>query len=189
MSAGRRKNDSLDRYYTPAAPTRKFLREWMLVEGDGLPRSGARILEPAAGAGAMLAPLMEAFGCPDVEAIDIAPENEGIRQQDFLEFDGGGYDVIFTNPPFRLAEQYARHALRLVVSGGYVVLLLRAGFLESEARHNFFDEFPLLQVWFLRKRPRFTGPNSDGATTDTAMYAWFVWKKGERPDHFEGRWI
>lgn len=187
MSAGRKKGDPLDRYDTPPEVTRAFLAAW---GGDLL--GALDVLEPAAGSGALLGPLAECWPMSSISAWDIEPRMDEVAQWDFLtetpNEDDGEYDVVITNPPFRLAEQFLRWAMIFVRPGGYVVLLLRAGFLESKARRNVLTQYPPLEVWFLRSRPKFTGPNTDGGT-DTAMYAWFVWRKGDRPDHFEGRII
>ena len=81
---------------------------------------------------------------------------------------------IITNPPFRLAEPFARRALALAApQGATVALLLRLAYLESEKRLPFHRAYPS-DVYVLARRPSFT---SDGAT-DSAAYAWFVWGPG-----------
>lgn len=190
MSAGRVKRDPLDRYDTPERDVRRFLTEFIadVPEIEQMQEDVHAIWEPAAGSGSMLAPLRQAFPQADLIASDIEPRNEGISQRDFLETFDITADLIITNPPFRLAEHFLRHAMEVVNDDGWVVLFLRAGFLESRRRANLFEQFPPLMAYFLRTRPRFTGPNSDGTTTDTALYAWLIWRKdGMRPLYFEGR--
>lgn len=188
MSAGRRKADPLDRYDTPLDVTRAFLRAWLDArpEIDG-PLEPMAVWEPAAGAGQMIAPLRETFPAADLFATDVEPRGKGVRARDFLETYDIRSDLIITNPPFRLAERFLSHAMRVVREEGYVVLLLRAAFLESLRRSALLEEFPPIAVYFLRNRPRFTGPNSANAGSDSAMYAWFVWQKGKRPLCFDGR--
>lgn len=189
MSAGRRKGDALDRYDTPVADASRFIYRWKCDNGDE-DFEGANVLEPAAGAGNILSVLELAFPNARLNACDVAPRGERIARLDFLEaeeFDTPQYDLIVTNPPFRLATQFLRRAMHCARDGGYVCFLLRAAFLESKARWNLLEEFPPKAVYFLRQRPKFTGPNSPDGGTDTAMYAWFVFQKGKRPEYFKGR--
>lgn len=191
MTAGRRINDPLDRYDTPPGVTSRFLRAWTprLPQLEDKPAI-FHVREPAAGAGAMLGPLSLAFPLADISARDVEPRMEGVLRSDFLEeTDDPEAELIFTNPPFRLAEQFVRQAHRLSRSGTYIVFLLRAGFLESARRRDLFEQYPPIEAWFLRQRPRFAGPNVEPGTTDAAMYVWLVWKNGERPEYFEGRWV
>lgn len=190
-SRGRKSGDPLDRYDTPTSAVRTFLRAWTetTMEIEGLWDAHA-VWEPAAGAGNMLAPLRETFPDADVIGTDIEPRCAGVRLRDFLDTWDIRADVIITNPPFRLAEQFVRHALDVVADDGWVVMFLRAGFLESKQRRNFFEEHMPEQVWFLRSRPRFTGPNTDGESTDMALYAWFIWRRSTlTPLFFEGRFV
>ena len=46
---------------------------------------------------------------------------------DFFEHDGE-YDLIFTNPPFSLAQEFIEHALSMSTT---VIMLLRINFLSS----------------------------------------------------------
>ncbi|HZP56704.1 MAG TPA: hypothetical protein VFC53_04015 [Dehalococcoidia bacterium] len=193
MSAGRRARDPLDRYDTDPRDTARFLDR--LVPHLGTVPIEV-VLEPAAGAGNMLPPLRAAFPHARLLARDVEPRGEGICRADFLDPrarggpDGGGRfdpdpDLIFTNPPFRLAEQFLTRAMEVVAEGGFVVLLLRAAFLESRKRSNLLERYPPTDVWFCTTRPRFTGPNAAGGT-DSAMYAWFLWEKGTRQTYFRG---
>lgn len=187
MTAGRKKQDALDRYDTPRADVLHFLRAWFQDMGTcHHPDELRRVWEPAAGSGSMVSALREALPEALIWASDLEPRGEGILRTDFLEHGEAGWDLIITNPPYRLAEQFVRHAHELVRPGGWVVMLLRAGFLEARSRRCFWQEFPPRQVFFLERRPRFTGPNSDGMKTDTAMYAWFVWQRAVARRYFEG---
>jgi len=187
MTAGRRKRDPLDRYDTPQEDVQRFLRAWLAELSPNLYTATWRVWEPAAGSGSIVAALREALPGAWIMGSDIAPRGAAVVQLDFF---GStmiqGWDLIITNPPYRLAEQFVRHAHKLVRDGGFVVMLLRAAFLEARARRAFWQEFPPSQVFFLERRPRFRGPNTDGGT-DTAMYAWFVWRRlPQGPRAFEG---
>lgn len=187
MSVGRRKRDPLDRYDTPPEATRAFLRAWRPEYPPGA------ILEPAAGAGLMARELRAAFPLALVDARDIEPRCRDVLAADFLAVrEDACYDIVITNPPFIIADRFLARAMQMTRPGGYVILLLRAGFLESRRRRDLLTMYPPSDVYFLRSRPRFRGPNTDGASTDATMYAWFVWRKrpgGMSPPYFRGRML
>ncbi len=76
-------------------------------------------------------------------------------------------DLIFTNPPFSLAQEFIEHAMSLAPT---VIMLLRINFLGSQKRYDFWQQFPPDGLFILSKRPSFTGKG-----TDSIDYAWFVW--------------
>jgi hypothetical protein len=87
-----------------------------------------------------------------------------------------GVQAIVTNPPYKLAGQFATHALMLCPK---VVMLLRLAFLESEGRSSILDGGFLARVYPFRDRlpmmhrDGWTGPKS----TNTIAFAWFVWER------------
>ena len=104
-------------------------------------------------------------------------------------------DLIITNPPFSLAQEFVERALatrRMFAMEGLsrlahglaqtsepktmptVAMLLRLAFLESAKRAAFHRRYPA-DVYVLSSRPSFTG---DGKS-DSCAYAWFVWGKGK----------
>ena len=172
MTAGRRRGDALDRYDTPADVTEHFLSLWR-------PRARIRsIIEPAAGSGSMLAPLLRRFPGAELIAADARPRSKHVALFDYLaprvEPNSDRVDLVFTNPPFIHALEFADRAIMDVRRGGYVVLLLRAGFIESKRRNGWLREH-MPDVWFLRDRPRFYG-----GATDSAIYGWFIWRNDPR---------
>jgi hypothetical protein len=86
---------------------------------------------------------------------------------------------VVTNPPFKLAEEFAHQAL--VLAQKKVALLARIQFLEGMKRQKFFRSTPLARVWVFSKR--LTMMNAEGWTGQgTLCFAWFVW------DHaFDGK--
>ncbi len=86
--------------------------------------------------------------------------------KDFFDHDGE-YDLIFTNPPFSLAQEFIEHSMMLSTT---VIMLLRINFLGSQKRYDFWQQFPPDGLFILSKRPSFTGKG-----TDSIDYAWFVW--------------
>ncbi len=85
-------------------------------------------------------------------------------------------DVIITNPPFMLFEQFLVAAIdRDLKPRGTVAFLLRVNALGSHMRVNFWREYPPTHMLTLTPRPSFT----DGGT-DSSEYAWFIWDYGGR---------
>ena len=62
-----------------------------------------------------------------------------------------GCECIISNPPFKLAEEFAAHALMLCPR---VVMLLRLAFLESERRREILEGRGLARVHVFRRRLR-----------------------------------
>jgi hypothetical protein len=85
-----------------------------------------------------------------------------------------GVQAIVTNPPYRLAVQFAEKALREVP---YLALLLRTNFLESTARLPFFRRHQPARIWIssrrlpMMHRHGWKGPRAPSNT----CFAWFVW--------------
>ena len=159
-----------DFYETPEEVTRGFLFEYF--EGDF-----HVILEPCAGSGKMVKVLRDRFPLAWIEANDIRdgppiPYANKRYTLDFLKMlkSDADYDLIFTNPPYSLAEEIITHALE-TWSKATVVMLLRLNFLGSQKRKPFWDKHPVSEIYVLSKRPSFTGKG-----TDATEYAWFVWR-------------
>jgi hypothetical protein len=146
-----------------------------LIEVERLPDF---IWEPACGSGAIVKVLREAghrvhatdlvdHGCPDSESrIDFLLEQRA----------PAGVEAIVTNCPFKLADQFVAHALRLVPR---VIMLLRLAFLESERRSPILDGGTLARVHVFKNRlpmmhrRGWTGPRA----TSSIAFAWFCWDR------------
>lgn len=87
---------------------------------------------------------------------------------DFFDWDDN-VDLIFTNPPFSLAQEFITHS---VARANTVIMLLRINFLASIKRYDWWAKTPPNALYVLSKRPSFTGSG-----TDATDYAWFVWDK------------
>lgn len=154
----------LDAYFTPPEATLALLRI------ENLPHI---LWEPAVGNGA-ISDILKATGRA-VFASDIADyQNPGVHSGlDFLQqpaLPSPHIEGIVTNPPFRLAQSFAEHALSLT---HYVVLLGRTNFLEGGARLKFWREFPPSRVWVSSRR--FPMMHREGPRASNTRYAWFVW--------------
>lgn len=130
------------------------------------------VWEPACGDGA-ISKVLAARGY-DVVSTDLVARGYGESRIDFLMECATRAPNIVTNPPYKLAEQFAAHALRL--STGKVAFLMRLVWLEGQRRRKFFEATPLARVWVFSGRiPRMHRHDYDGpTTTSTIAFAWFV---------------
>lgn len=104
--------------------------------------------------------------CPDSQSnIDFLMEQ---RAPDSVK-------CIVTNPPYKLAAQFVRHAVALKVPR--IVMLLRLSFLESMDRCDVLEESGLFRVNVFRNRlPMMHRDGFDGPKNSSAVsYAWFDW--------------
>lgn len=116
------------------------------------------VWEPACGDGRLIE-MMQAAGIR-ADGTDIA------KGDDFLK-DDSRENCIVTNPPFSLAFEFCKHAVK---KSNRVFLLLRLNFLGSGKRAAWFKEHEPAALFVLSKRPSFTG-----GRTDSCEYAWFYW--------------
>jgi hypothetical protein len=139
-----------------------------------------RIWEPCAGKGAIVGVLRDHGH--EVIASDIVEYGFPLDfVGDFLTTTKvpAGCEAIATNPPYRYAAEFARHALDLVPR---VYLLLRLAFLESECRADILERRGLACVHVFRKRLPFmhrdnwAGPRASSATA----FSWYVWDRDHR---------
>jgi hypothetical protein len=121
---------------------------------------------------------------PYCVAMDIDPCVYPDIVQDFLTFDEKTFDIIITNPPYSKAIEFITHAIDIVTDNGYVIMLLRINFLESQKRKEFFIRNPLHSLFVLSKRPCFINGRSD-----STGYAWFVWQKGKKDTQVNIRFV
>jgi len=116
-----------------------------------------------------------------VESWDIREDSRaGAKGVDFLQQPTGEYcdvyDMIITNPPFKLAQEFTEHALGMVNEGGLVIMLQRLNWLGSQKRKPMWQRLPLAAVYVHSKRPGFNPEKP--SQTDSTEYAHFVFCKG-----------
>lgn len=99
--------------------------------------------------------------------------SEITEDKDFFEWNEGT-DLILTNPPFSIAQEFIDHALETCNT---CIMLLRINYLGSITRHPWWKKNTPIALHVLSKRPSFTGKG-----TDATDYAWFVWDKTDRLD-------
>jgi hypothetical protein len=157
-----------DLYETPPEATRALLKV------EPLPRY---VWECACGRGAIVNELRAAGH--QVAASDIA--NYGVPITcywgvDFLQEHTApaGTELILTNPPYKLAAQFVRHALELCPRA---IFLLRLAFLESVSRTDILEGGKLARLHIFRNRlpmmhqDGWTGPRASSAIA----FMWAVW--------------
>jgi hypothetical protein len=164
-------HDSLDYYPTPAWATRALCEYVSIVEGGSVKH--LRAWEPACGEGHMARPLAEYF--ETVFASDVHGHGYG-QTLDFLwPYEGPEWNWIITNPPFRLADQFAHTAIDRATHG--VALLVRSAFLEGMERYRtlFSVRKPSAILQFTERVPMVKGRVDESASSATA-YSWIVWR-------------
>lgn len=100
--------------------------------------------------------------------------------REFLEHDFGGkrFDVIITNPPFSLSNEFLMKSRDLLAPGGTLIFLQRVGWLGSKKRIKFWSEISFPQKTpILIPRPQF---DKSKKGTDSCDYMWFIWDFGGR---------
>jgi hypothetical protein len=163
-----------DLYETPECATRALLAVESLPSGP--------IWEPACGPGAIVRVLRAAgHRVYATDLVDYGSPDQDAHGVDFLMESSAPDSIasIVTNPPFKLADQFVRHALLLCPR---VYMLLRLAFLESERRSGILDNGLLKRVYVFRERlPMMHRAGWDGPRASSAMaFAWFCWDRQHR---------
>ena len=172
-----------DYYITPHWLIEDFLAAF--AENNMLvcsPDESPRVLDPSAGGCdkyEMSYPtVLEKEGFT-VDSWDIrADSRASVINCDFLQVKSlkKPYDMIITNPPFNVAQEFTEHALEMVEDGGLVIMLQRLNWLGSQKRKAMWQKLPLAAVYVHSKRPGFDPAKP--SKTDSTEYAHFVFCKG-----------
>lgn len=153
------------------------------------------MLEPCVGDGNLANFMLNTRPFINIKALDIVDRGfKGTLVQDFLKWETEEkYDVVITNPPFKLAREFVEKSLDLVTEEGKVIMFLKIQFLEGISRKEFLENSPLKYVYVFSSR---MATWKEGKQTDekgkpwstTMCHAWFIWEKG-----YEGepiiRWL
>ena len=118
----------------------------------------------------------------NVMSTDLIDRGYGIGGVNFLTQNLPFYGDIITNPPYKYAQEFIEHALRLVYDGNKVCMFLKVQFLEGRKRKKFFEEYPPKRIWVSSSRIK-CGTN--GVFSDSSSMlalAWYVWEKGYKGD-------
>lgn len=100
--------------------------------------------------------------------------------KDFLKESSTPSQCILTNPPYKLATDFIKHALELVDNGGEVIMFLKTTFLEGKNHYNkiFKDNPP---KYFLQSIDRINCARNnefEKYKSSAISYGWFIWEKG-----------
>ena len=101
---------------------------------------------------------------------------KGVNFLNVPTYESRKYDMIITNPPFNVAQEFTEHALEMVKEGGLVIMLQRLNWLGSQKRKPMWQKLPLAAVYVHSKRPGFDPEKP--SKTDSTEYAHFVFCKG-----------
>jgi hypothetical protein len=134
-------------------------------------------LEPGCGWAAHLDYSLDTFSSiiytvgVDIYEQPIAPEHEFVHA-DFLAWETDQrFDLIVTNPPFSLAEQFIQKSISLLSHGGIALFFERYAFFTSKTRrYGLWMDVNLREVWVCVARPAMIGQQ----TTDSCEYGYFM---------------
>jgi hypothetical protein len=175
-----------DYYATHPQAVRDFLEA---LDRDGV-ELNKYIWECACGEGYM-AEVFKDNGY-NVYATDLINRGYGISDVDFLttyEYPNG-YD-IFTNPPFKLAEEFAYRGNKILQKGHKFGLFVKIQFLESKSRKKLFEKYPPKYIYVYSERQQ-CALNGDFEKYKkggkTQAYIWVIWEKGWKGETIT-RWI
>lgn len=118
----------------------------------------------------------------NVISTDLVDRGYGKGNVDFLECKplDAPTDII-TNPPYKYAKEFVKHALDISKNGTKIAMFLKLTFLEGKARRELFKNNPAKTVYVSSARLQ-CGKNGDFSGTSMVAYAWFVWEKGYKGD-------
>lgn len=177
------RNDGLDDFPTPPWATRALVEHVLAPGTDPDYFEKRSVWEPACNRGFMATALSEYFGQTWTSDIKDYGWSDQQSVEDFL-MPGAlvKADWIITNPPFRLADQFALRCQALAPSEGFA-LLVRTSFLEGVGRYqNLFRKYPpTIIAQFAERVPMVEGRCDSEASTATS-YCWLVWDRGVSGD-------
>ena len=163
-----------DLYETHACATRALIR-------TGALNQFRVIYEPAAGRGAISRELKaggwRVIAC-DLIAYDGADPDIQTGVDFFKSFQVMYLQAIVSNPPYRQADEFIRHGIRL---GLPVIVLLRLMALEGAGRSDILQHLHHVFVG-IERLPKFQRDNWKGnrLKTETAPFGWFVFRPQKR---------
>lgn len=184
MSSRTEAAESLGFFPTPPWATRALMEK---VLGDKSSFMNLVCWEPACGAGHMSEVLKEYFA--EVVSTDIADYGYGESCVDFLDPSSrnrGPVRWIITNPPFNLAEQFARQRLY----GENMALLVRTAWLDGAGRYKrlFSIDPPSIVAQFTERVTMVKGALAGKGVSTATAYCWVVWSQNKTQQTLL-RWI
>ena len=114
---------------------------------------------------------------------DLIDRGFGTSGVDFLKVEDVWNGDIITNPPYKFAQDFVEHAMKLIeksdVADLKVAMFLKLTFLEGQARKKMFEKYPpkVIYVYSQRRKCALNGEFEKTGSSASA-YAWFIWQKG-----------
>lgn len=140
------------------------------------------IWEPAAGMG-HISNTLKSEGLNIVKESDLIDRGIGATIENFLKTNSmGNANVVFTNPPYKIAEDFLNHFLKISENGDLYIFLGRIQFLEGKMRRKIFDENPPKYVFVHSQRINCWKDGKETKESSAICYAWFVFEKGFKGD-------
>jgi hypothetical protein len=182
-----------DYYVTPQDTIIEFLEAWRKLEPGAL--DAFHILDPCAGGcakhGMAYPEALERMGVPDyhITTNDIRGDSPASGHRDYLMTGDVNlrYNLIISNPPFSLGQEFVEQAFRDVHPGGRVAFFFRLTFFGSQKRRAWWQSHMPRYVFVHSKRPKLD-PNTPSGN-DSCDYAHVVWYPSHMTDHAEMRII
>lgn len=188
MADNREKDDF---YPTPPYATQALMNHCPWFEGGFMHDYDYDYWEPACGDGAISEVLKDAGW--RVYSTDLIDRGYGdATGVDFLMETKMHAPWLVTNPPYKLANDFVKHAQWLVDSDPEAhghAMLLRLAFLEGQKRYTeIFSQFPPSHVYVFSKRLTMIRGDHEAAWYGSGKmaFAWFVWERTDKY-HPEGQ--
>ena len=167
-----------DFYATDPKATKMVLKELEKIYDTSL----WDVWEPAAGMG-HISNTLKAENINVVKESDLVDRGIGATIEDFLNAASiGNANVIFTNPPYKIAEDFLKHFLKISDDGDLYIFLGRIQFLEGKARRKIFDTDPPKYVFVHSERINCWKDGKEVKESSAMCYAWYVFEKGYKGD-------
>ena len=184
---GRVEND----YYATNPKAVEMLFERYEVRGN-------TFLEPCVGGGHIAKAVDKLIGDKLEETTYLDIVDRGYPNtivKDFLQYKTNKrYDIIISNPPYSLAQEFIEKSLSLLSSKGHCIMFLKLQFLEGAKRKEFFEKYPPKFIYVFRNRMATWNsgnefdPNTGKRWATTMCHAWFIWEKGSNTEPII-RWL
>lgn len=167
-----------DFYATDPKATKMVLKELEKIYDISL----WDVWEPAVGMG-HISNTLKAENINVVKESDLVDRGIGATIEDFLNATSmGNANVIFTNPPYKIAEDFLKHFLKISDDGDLYIFLGRIQFLEGKARRKIFDTDPPKYVFVHSERINCWKDGKEVKESSAMCYAWYVFEKGYKGD-------
>jgi len=130
------------------------------------------ILEPACGEGH----LAETLNC--AKCSDLIDRGYG-EVKNFFSYTKWEGDIV-TNPPYKIATPFIKHALNIIPDSYKVAMFLKIQYLEGQGRRSFFQETPPRTIYVSSSRI-ICAKNGEFDTMQSSAvcYCWYIWVKGQ----------